>query len=354
MFFNLIADDNINVAIGALAANDPLATEYNRKSRTAFEGALFYALGRNQEKAARCGYNFSLLFEYYSSDDKLSAFTKQQSLEKQGVWLTVGPDRSDHFIVAAQGAKESVLFSGMASSSEVMKLEYPAVSLAFSNGDTAVELSRAIKHNNYGSTYGIASDKSCKTCTDFSSEFKKVFGIPKFEADVNENNFSVAVLDEMIAKNKPDFLLLPIYSRLAGRILASLRDKYPNLKSAGNDGWGDDKFSFLTRFPIGENQKGLTVRQGAPTEQLIKIFNASSLFFGTDGEEVHLVPTSSLIQVNAITNTVKLLCEKKPKSRVEFFNLMKTRVSHLKAKLPLAVYELKNGALIYGEANGRK
>jgi hypothetical protein len=351
-----IAQDKklIPIRIGALTASDPASTEYNRKFRTAFEGSLFYSLGRNTNKIESCGYRYELSFGYYQIDDKLSAMEVAKRLEESNAWVVVGPDRSDHFVLASKGVSKSFLVSALAGSNMATSLPFPTFTMSPENNEFANTLFAAAREQKFGAKYAVAVDRSCKFCTDFSESYKKYAGNPLFTFDISEENPRISELKGFLKEHKPNYLLLPVYSRLAGRIISSL-SQFSDLKFAGGDSWGDDKFSFLPKFPIAKHQRGLTVRVGASDAIISQIFETQSLRFSTDFEESNYVPIPSLLHANFINQVTNLICEMKPKSRAEFIEIVRARYRDtFRPNLGISVYELRDGAIHFLKQTPKK
>ena len=185
------------------------------------------------------------------------------------------------------------------------------------------------------------------TAAIYLQSFSKIFGKPTFSAlvDPHHPNFENAI--QLIKTSKVEFVLLPNYSQLSGAAISIIGKNFPQMKFVGGDGWGDGTYGYLTKVDLPPLTEGFAIRIGGSPTQIADHLAANSLSFDWKGKT--LFPTSSaFLFVEHLRDISRLVCLKKPKNRSQFVKLMKSTSSDFfKSKLPLAIFTLKNGELIY-------
>lgn len=341
------------VRLGVLESFSVSEIQSIERMRSAYEAALYYAIGENERRLNRCGYSMRIATEYYDNADKLAPKERASYLENSGVFLILGPRRSEQFIVAAHGVNRTPLISTAASSDDVHQLAPPFFTMyppieKFSNA-----LLKALEKEKYGSRYGSVVDVTCLACRDFENKFDKAAPAKKmvkvFGLEVAGEKPDLKPLIEAIQKNQIDFLFLPVYAKGAGYIIANLQSQFPNLKFAGTHSWGDAAYGLMEDYKVNNRVRAVAVNSNASPEVMGEVYNVYSLDRETRSGVVG-PPASAYRVVEFVRLLTDDLCEraarKKPrlKSKEDFLSYYKTLPSdRFHRKAVLGIFKIENG-----------
>ncbi len=351
IFFSLnvfAKSKQIEFRIGVLEAFLSEDTQFSYIYRASFEAGLFYDLGLYTEKFMKCGYLPKYDFQYHSHEDNIELKNKAKEMEKDDVWLILAAGRSDHFLVASQGVKKTMLLSALANSKKVKSLGWPYYSMYPSNKILAMKTYFWVKQNpEYFGKYGVVNDPNCIFCNDFLENYITQAGQPSFIYETSEEVFNPQKLMEYLSKNKITSLLLPIYSAFSGKVIASLRaSKYLNIRFIGTSGWGDE-LHHLLHHPIHVEQKGFSVRLGGAKPDILKTLKMENLYFFWNGK-ITLPPDGVIYFKETLNKISDILCKQKPKSKEEFNQITKSFASDFfQPDIGLGVFEFKGNKIYF-------
>lgn len=342
------AKDLIEVRVGAMDALSKSDSVTSERFKRGYEAAFFYAFGKYDQKLQKCGYRMSVDFDHFEQEDAAGVQRSAKNLEERGSWIVFAPSRSNHFLLAAKSVTNTPLVSSLANANEVYEQQGPAFTMYPTSSALAQGLLSSIKGKGWGKTYGVAVDRACLVCRDFAASFetaaagklKKVF-----EVDVPGEPPQMDDLIKHLSEQLPEILLLPNYSKNSGYIISALKERFPNLRFLGGDGWGTDEFGFLLRYPIGKEQVGLTARGSLASSKMRQMLKMQSLDSYWSGEALPPSNQSYLISefVEKITDQ---LCKTRPTNREVFVsNVRKLPKDFFRTNAGVGVFALKDGTL---------
>lgn len=323
------------------------------RMRSAYEAALYYAIGENEKRLNRCGYGLRVATEYYDNADKLAPKERASYLENSGVFLIIGPRRSEQFIVAAHGVNRTPLISTAASSDDVHQLAPPFFTMYPPIEVFSDALLKALLKAKYGTRYGSVVDVTCLACRDFEKKFDQAAATKKmsrvFGVEVAGEKPDLKPLIAAIQSNEIDFLFLPVYAKGAGYIIANLQSQFPNLKFAGTHSWGDAAYGLMEDYKINNHVRALAINSNASPEVMGEVYGVHSL----DRESRSGVvgpPASAYRVIEFIRLFTDDLCaraaKKKPrlKNKEEFLSYYKTLPSdRFHRHSVLGIFKIENG-----------
>lgn len=315
--FSAFAKTLTTVRVAAVAALSSSDSDYSERFKAGFQGAFFYGAGETAEALRKCGYRLEFDFSYYASGDAVSISEIAKETVRRGAWLVVAPDRSNEALVAANSVPLTPMVSLLANAKDVSNLRPPFFLASASVEDLAAV---AVKHalgSSYGKTYGVAVDPTCRFCVNFEEGFtKRAFGRleKKFQVDLIGESPDITELLSALRKNKVQFLLLPGYSKQSGFTISKLGSNFPGLKFVGGDGWGDDTYGYIAKYPILAEQSGFSVRGGSSYQKSLEDLQLDTLSLAWRGESIRN-SDSMLGIVNLVRKQKDILCRAKPKDR---------------------------------------
>lgn len=332
--------------IEALAPADTTSSERFEKD---FDGAI--RLGRNllEKKLASCGYSLDTKTAFYGASDALKAKELASQSEAQGAWLIVGPRRSNHYLLLAQGATKTPTVSLMASADSVSLLGPGHISLSPTNSEMAAIAAKETKSRlGTAATYVTVVSDDCVNCVDFSKAFDhaaSTVGLKKIgEFKLHGNDPDVVAAKAEIDRLKPKFVLLPNYSLVVTAVLSAFNaEKKPPL-FVGGDGWGDNKYGFVENGRHVEHVHGLTVRGFPPTDQGLIRFPLGRIATAQPQKPTSAPSMAILKILDSISDT---LCNAKPGSKDSFEKAFETNGPKLKSPWGVSVYDLDSGVLTF-------
>lgn len=335
----------ITVKIGVLEAFSNIDSYASEHYKDSYQSALYYSLGKNDKVLAKCGYRFEIIKSYFGNTDLTSAKDAASKLNESDIWIVLGPQRSEKFLIASQKLSNTPMVSPIANSTSVTSLHNDFFSMYYPVNILAKNAVFAVDKERYGTSYGTFTDATCLECKDFTSSFNN-YSKGKFNKQFGL--FAVSDtpdLDELIdniSKHKIDFLLLPNYSKFSGYTISKLHTIFPNLKFVGSEGWGQNKWSFLPAYSIPRDTVGLSIRSGnndIDSANLMQVYSLNHKWNNT------ILPPSylayAIIQLfNQLTTDI---CKVRPKNKIEFTRFLKQQSkTHFQTKLPMSIYHLKN------------
>jgi len=333
--------------VEALAPRDSTSSERFQRD---YENAISFAKRETAARLAKCGYELQTSTAFYAAGDPLQAKEVAEKAIKDGAWMIVGPRRSNHYLLLAQGAPETPTVSLMASAKEVDALAPLHLSLSPNNAVMAkVAAVEARKPNRR--TYLTVVSEDCVACRDFAESFDThadSLGMKKLgELKIAGETPDLTGLKDKVTKLNPDIVLAPNYSKSAARIMAALEGIKPKPFFVGGDGWGDDKHGFVQNGEQIPSAEGITVRGLPPLEIGMKSFALGRKMAKAElGNSDAPWSTPGLAIVRLIDTTVDLLCSERPSSSAGFVQTFKKRGKVLySAPWGVSVYRLKNSLL---------
>ncbi len=341
-----------NVQVNAIAALSHTDSDYSERFRYVYNTALGIAVDSENIKLRSCGYKISTSTNFYSGGDPMGPSDGIRAAEKNNPWLLIGPDRSNEFIIATRARTISTpIVSTMASAHELNSLPLEAFSAVPLVNEMAKLAVKGTLAENYGKSFATILDPTCLLCRDFvkffESEAIKQNLTRVFSTEVTSETPNINFVVAQTLKSKPDFFLLPGYSKQSGFIIAELGKSFPESRFVGSDGWGDGEFGYLTKFPINEKQKGLTVRPGLPSSKMSDPL--STPFSSLKWKGVEISPPFAAFALREIVQKVsQMLCFNRPKSKEEFAQIISLKEkSFFHLRSGLSFYRLENGKLRY-------
>lgn len=307
----------------ALAPKDTTSSERFQKE---YEYAIQTAKDLTEKRFEKCGYKISHEKSFYDASDTLQALEKAKSAQSAGVWLVVGPRRSNHYLLTVKGADATPTVSIMASAKEIYELNSLHLTLAQSNANMASVLTKEIKSkfkNKKQLTYISVVSEDCVTCIDFAESFHKTAKQLKFkklsETKITGEQPDISKLETSVRQNKPDVVLLPNYSKVSSFLIGKINQWNPNTFFVGGDGWGDSKYGFVHHSPQLEGANGMTVKGFPPTDKGLSYFSLGKEIL-KDPTIAAAFPASGSAQalLKVIEDAVNLICRYKPKDKTEF------------------------------------
>lgn len=355
-FFTLSVFAVTPVKITFMEALAPKDTTSSERFQKEYEYAVQTAKDLTKKRLEKCGYEISDEKLFYDASDTLQALEKAKKAQADGAWLVVGPRRSNHYLLVAQGADTTATISIMASAKEIYELDSLHLTLGQSNIKMAETLANeTIKNfkNKKQITYVSVVSEDCVTCIDFADSFNKTASKLKYkkldEIKITGEQPELTGIEEKIKKLKPDVVLLPNYSKVSAYLIGAIHRWNPNTFFIGGDGWGDNKYGFVHNSPQLENANGITVK-GFPTVD-------KGLSYFDLGIEILKNPTlasafpasgSAQALLKVVESTVDLICSHKPKNKSEFTNIFKENgAKFFKNPWGVSIFRLSNGEVVY-------
>lgn len=343
--------------IEALAPRDTTSSERFQRD---FEGAIRLATMHLEKRAASCGYRFKTATAFYDASDPLQAKERAARADQNGTWLIVGPRRSNHYLLLAQGAASTPSVSLMATATEVTRLGPLHLSLAPSNETMAKiaarETSRRFKGRHGLKVAAVISD-DCVACKDFADHFEREasrLGIRTSSKSMVSGELpETTTLVEKLRSEGPEIVLLPNYSKLTSHLIAAIQPALPKVLFVGSDGWGDSRFGFVQNGKAIESAKGLTVRAFPPTVQGLSAFRLGREIQGLSEGKALSGPSVGILKI--METATELLCQSRPKTR-EAFSTQFAAQGRKKLAAPWGVstYELSGGDIRFMKRIGSR
>ena len=337
----------------ALAPKDTTSSERFQKE---YEFSIQTGKDLTKQTLSNCGYELIDNKVLYDASDNLQALEQAKKAEKNNAWMIVGPRRSNHYLLAAQGASNTPSVSIMASSKEVYELNSLHLTMAQSNENMANALADETKsrlEKNKSITYFSIISKDCISCIDFA----KSFDLKASKINLNKiSEFSFTgeqpSLDEIkniIQKAKPHFILIPNYSVVSAHIMNVVQSWGISTLYIGSDGWGDSKYGFVHNSPQLSKVNGLTIKGFPPADKGLEYFDLGKQILKNPTLAANF-PVSGTAQsiLKTMEALTQMLCDFKPKTKEEFISRFK--VSGQKYFINpwgVSVFNLVNGEIVF-------
>jgi hypothetical protein len=335
--------------VEALAPRD---TTSSTRYQAMYEETIALATTLLKKRLNACGYEFATKTSFYEATDSLKAKEKGEAAQASGAWLIVGPRRSNHYLLLAQGAQDTPTISLMASADALKELGPLHLSVAPLNSQMAAVAaketrSRFGKAANYVSV--VSSD--CLSCMDFAKSFDsaaKRNGLRKIgEVALTGEAFDADAVKAQVQKLQPKFVLLPNYSKVSSLVMAAFNDEPRRPFFVGGDGWGDSLYGFVKNGLSIENVEGITVRGFPPFERGLRQFPLGREAIKLDKVSDSFAPDLSILKILEVTTD--RLCKDKPKSRADFVKSFGRGIG-ISAPWGVSVYGLKNGDIQFSKS----
>lgn len=311
-----------------------------------FENAVYYALGKNENKINQCGAKYLVHFNYFSANALVEARDLAESIDQSMYWLLVGPTGAKHMNTVADTIKNTPVFS---LSSSIEEKKNKIISTSRSVNALAIALARNIGSEGNVKNYGVLIDFDCVECIAFEKSFTKEikkYSINRIFRTESKDFEYLTNLDSLLANldkyNTIDALLVPNYSKLSGYVMSQVHAKYPKIIFLGGDGWGNGDWSYLPLFNLPDSIEAYSTRTYLSDIQKSGI-NSLDLISGTNTLSPSDLSFSVIHLFDEITN---LICEKKLTSRSKFIKYIEAQNrDFLNKETDIGIYKLHNGKL---------
>lgn len=342
----------VPVRVEFVEALAPRDTTSSVRYQQSYEGTISVAKTLLEKKLAACGYTLDTRTAFYDASDALKAKELGAKAAVDGAWLIVAPRRSNHYLLLVQGAEAVPTASIMASADKVGELGSRHRTLSPINSKmAAIAAKEARARTKRKARYVSIVSADCANCVDFSKSFdraaEKLALAKALEIPITGEAFKVDELREKVNAAKPDFVLLPNYSKVASIVMAAFNSDVKPPLFVGGDGWGDAQYGFVQNGLDVQKVRGITVRGFPPVATGLEKFplgrsvskKASSLGFA---------PDLSILKI--LDESAKALCAKRPKNKEEFRAAFEGKFGDgLKAPWGVSVFELKKGEIKFAK-----
>lgn len=345
----------IKVQVAFVEALAPKDTTSSERFQKEYEASVAIGKTHSQAELAKCGYEISEKLVFYDASDSVQALEQAKKLSEEGSWLLVGPRRSNHYLLLVKGAPATPSVSLMASAKEISELGNLHLSLAAENSSMAKVAAEKAKDqsNRKSPTYLSVVSADCVTCVDFARDFAKHAekeGLSKVgEISVTSDSPDLKEVISIVKKQKPDFVLIPNYSKVSAAVIHAVMPIHPKTVFIGGDGWGDSKFGFVQNNDNVGSAQGFTVRGFPPHSVGLEKFELGKRAL-KDPAAAHLASGSSLSIIKTFDGLTKILCEKRPKDSQSFAKAFsEAGRKNFSAPWGVSIYSLKSGDIVYSE-----
>ncbi len=341
--------------VEALAPRDTTSSTRYTKS---YEGTISLAKDLLGKKLQDCGYELETKTSFYDASDSLKAKELASAAESAGAWLLVGPRRSNHYLLLAQGAPTTPTASLMASSDKITELGSRHVTLSPLNSrmakTAAIEAQRRTKKK---AKYVSVVSSDCSNCVDFSKSFDeaaKKLGLQKLdEVPISGEEINFAEVKDRISKSSPDFVLLPNYSKVSSAVMSGFNTEPKPPLFVGGDGWGDSQYGFVQNGLDIQRIRGITVRGFPPLKAGLAAFELGRAVTKSGLEKLEFTPDLSLLKI--LDETVVTLCKNHPKNKSAFSLAFENRQARaLFEPWGVSIFDVDQGQIKFGKVIGMK
>lgn len=347
----------IKVPLSFQEALAPQDTTSSSRFQQEYDSAIKTGKTLLDAQLTKCGYELTHSAEFYEASDPLQARERAAKAQKSGVWLIVGPRRSNHYLLTAQGADATPSVSLMANSSEVFALGNLHLTLGIGNESIARALVRTArtKLKTAKFSYLTIVNEDCVYCLDSSKLFDAAATAHTKlgEIRVVTDTPDVEKIKLELGNKKPTVVFLPNYSKSSGIVMASLKSLLPNAVFLGGDGWGTSAFGYVQNGPSLDGVIGFTARGSIPSENALKTFKTGQLLLKNPSAAKQFPESNSALSILKIAEGItNLLCETRPKTRGEFIAAFKQKASrHFEPTWGVGVYKLENSDIKFFRAD---
>lgn len=339
----------IPVRVDFIEALAPRDTTSSVRYQQSYEGTIAVAKELLEKRLKSCGYSFDTHTAFYDASDALKAKEFGAKAAADGAWLIVAPRRSNHYLLLVQGAQDVPTASLMASSDKVSELGARHRTLSPVNSKMAkAAVQEAKRRTRRAARYVSVVSADCSNCVDFAKAFDQEaarLGLTKIsDLPFTGEAINASELHQKVMQARPDFVLLPNYSKVASEVMAAFNgDKKPPL-FVGGDGWGDSQYGFVQNGLDVQNVKGITVRGFPPVDSGLAAFPLGREVLRKKRKELNFTPDLSILKI--LDDSANALCAKRPRDRVAFRSAFEGKYGKgLDAPWGVSVFELKRGEI---------
>lgn len=343
----------IPVRVDFIEALAPRDTTSSVRYQQSYEGTIAVAKELLGNKLESCGYTLDTHTAFYDASDALKAKEFGAKAAADGAWLIVAPRRSNHYLLLVQGAENVPTASLMASSDKVGELgprhrTLSPVNSRMANA-AAVEAKRRTKR---AARYVAVVSADCSNCVDFAKAFDieaAKLGLQKAsEISVLGESINAHDIREQVMTARPDFVLLPNYSKVASAVMAAFNGEKNQPLFVGGDGWGDSQYGFVQNGLDVQNVKGITVRGFPPVDSGLAAFPLGRDVLRKKRKDLAFTPDLSILKI--LDDSAKVLCAKRPHDRAAFRSAFEGKLGNgLDAPWGVSVFELKRGEIHFAK-----
>ncbi len=346
--------ESIPVRIDFFEGLAPKDTTSSERFQKEYESTISTAKALLEKRLADCGYRLETKSIFFNATDGLEALERAKSSSSEGAWLLVGPRRSNHYLLLAKGAGSTPTLSTMASAKEVFDLGPLHRTMAPSNAQMAKIAAREARvRSKKAATYLSVVSQDCIACVDFAASFDesaKASGLRKLKSFpiMGETPDLTAIANE-ISSLKPEFILLPNYSKVTAQAIARLRTVAPKAFFVGGDGWGDARFGFVQDGANLEGAQGFTVRGFPPPEVGLRNFKLGrQLLSSASGSAPVPESAVALSVLKLLEETSDLLCASRPKNTEAFRKAFESaKAKRFNSPFGVSIYELRGSVIAF-------
>ena len=354
LFISLSANaEIIKVPLSFQEALAPQDTTSSARFEQEYESAIKTGKALLGAELKKCGYELVHTSEFYEASDPLQAKEKAIKAQKEGAWLVVGPRRSNHYLLTAQGADATATVSIMANSGEVFALGDIHATMGVSNISIAQALVKTARTALKSSSidYVTIVNEDCVFCLDLAKSFDSATqSIGKLmEIRVVGDSPDLTKIKAALGDKKPKVVFLPNYSKSSGIIMATLKELLPKVVFLGGDGWGTNSFGFIQNGPNLSGVIGYTARGSIPSEQALKSFRTGRALLKNPAAAKQFPESNTALSILKIMEgTTDLLCKSKPKTKADFTSAFRAQAkNYLKPTWGVGVYKLENSDISF-------
>jgi len=346
----------INVPLSFQEALAPQDTTSSTRFQQEYDSAFNTGKTLLDAQLKKCGYELKHSAEFYEASDPLQARERAAKAQKDGAWLIIGPRRSNHYLLTAQGADATATVSLMANSSEVFTLGSLHLTLGISNDSIARALVKTVHAQLKTAKFSYVTivNEDCVFCLDSAKTFDAAAKAHTKlgEIRVVSDTPDIEKIKLELGNKKPNVVLLPNYSKSSGIVMAALKDLLPKTIFLGGDGWGTSAFGYVQNGPSLNGVTGFTARGSIPSQKALKTFKTGQQLLKNPSAAKQFPESNSALSILKITEGItNLLCETKPKTRDEFIAAFKQKASrHLKPTWGVGVYKLEKSDIKFFKA----
>ena len=347
--------NEIPVRISLIEALAPRDTTSSERFQKDFEVAISTSKSKLSNKLKSCGYALETDVRFYDAGDPVQALERARQAVEAGTWMIVGPRRSNHYLLLAQGAGDVPTVSMMASADAVRDLGPRHLSLSPLNFEMASVAAQEAKRrlpSRVNATYFSIVASDCISCKDFADGFDKAavaFGMKSLgRIAVSGEQPDLAPILAKVKSGSPAFILLPNYSKLSSHLMAGIQ---PHLKHGffvGSDGWGDSKFGFVQNGKDLTGASGFTVRGSPPIEKGLKQFALGRALTQEHRPDTQPLSGASLAILASLDGVADILCKERPANSKSFGEaFQRFAPKRFVAPWGVSIYDLAHGEITY-------
>ena len=336
--------------VEALAPND---TTSSVRYQGMYEETISIASTLLKKKLSGCGYELETKTAFYEATDSLKAKEHGEAAQAAGAWLIVGPRRSNHYLLLVQGAGEIPTVSLMASADAIKELGPRHLSVAPLNSQMSALAAQETKRRlGKAVRYVSVLSADCISCLDFAKSFDhaaKEIGLRKLgETSLTGDSLDADSIRKQVQELKPDFVLLPNYSRISSMVMAAFNDSSSRPFFVGGDGWGDALYGFVQNGMSIENVKGITVRGFPPFRRALSQFPLGKKIIEQNKLSDSFAPDLSILKI--MEATADRLCKDRPVSKSEFAASFAKSARQISAPWGVSVFDLEKGNIKFSKS----